>query len=179
MNRLLIVGLGNPGQNYEKTRHNCGFLAARYYAEHNNFPEFQLDKRFDSLISEKEHVLIALPQTFMNTSGLAVKKIRDYYKIETQNIVIIHDEIDLPLGSYKKSQDKSSAGHKGVQSTIDLLGTKDFIRYRLGIAPATPNQKVKAEEIVLKKLTKKELEIVNEVIKNVAADIATTLVPTI
>ncbi len=179
MNKLLIIGLGNPGKSYEKTRHNCGFMAARYYVEHNNFPEFKIDKRFDGLISEKEHIIIALPQTFMNASGLTVKKIRDYYKIENQNIIVIHDEIDLPLGSYRKSQDRSSAGHRGVQSIIDLLGTKDFIRYRIGIAPISPDKKIKAGEIVLKKLTKKELEMINEVIKNVATDIATTLVPTI
>lgn len=171
--KILIIGLGNPGPEYEKTKHNCGFMLVRYFIEFNQFPALKFDKQFNSLIAEKGDIIVALPQAFMNASGQVVKKIADYYSIKHQNIIVIHDEIDLPLGSYRKSQDKSSAGHKGVQSIIEHLKTKDFIRYRIGIAPS-PEKKIKAEKIVLKKFSKKELEKINEVIKNAAIDIIAT-----
>lgn len=178
----LIVGLGNPGKKYEKTRHNCGFLTVQYFASANRFPEFAFAKKFNSLISQKDEIILVLPQTFMNESGRAVKKIKDFYKISPENILIIHDDIDLKLGAFKICQKRGAAGHKGVQSIIDALKTKNFIRCRIGIAclPAShgrqisklSSKKIKAEDFVLKKFSKKELAILEEVIKKIAEEIS-------
>jgi len=142
----LIIGLGNPGKEYEKTRHNAGFLAVDKIIENFQFSIFNFQLKFNAEISQgiinNEKVISVKPQTFMNGSGQAVKAIADYYKIKPEDIIVIHDDLDIPLGKYKISKGKSSAGHKGVQSIIDLLGTKNFTRIRIGIgAKQIPNSK--------------------------------------
>lgn len=148
----LIVGLGNPGSKYEKTRHNLGFMVIDFLIE---------NEQFDS-----KKVKLIKPQTFMNNSGQAVKEITDYYKIDVKDIVVIHDDIDLPLGEIKIQQDRNSAGHKGVQSIIDALGTKDFIRVRIGIRPEELT--LDTEKFVIQKFTPEEEKIVQETIKKAA-----------
>lgn len=160
----LIIGLGNPGEEYKLTRHNCGFLTLNYIAEKNKFPEFEENKKLNSLIAKKEMTILALPQTFMNDSGLAVKKIKDLYKIKPEDIFVIHDDADLLLGNYKISFDKNSAGHKGVESIIKNLKTKKFWRARIGI---NAKKRIPAEKIVLKKFSKKEMEMVEKIIKEI------------
>lgn len=142
----LIVGLGNPGKKYEKTRHNLGFWAID-----------KLQKQ-----APKDAILLK-PDTFMNKSGKAVKEKAAYYKIKPQDIWIIHDDIDLPLSEFKISRGQGSAGHKGVQSVIDELGTKDFNRIRLGICPASGKpQNVK--DFVLQKFTAEEKKTIAKVL---------------
>ncbi|MBU4299127.1 aminoacyl-tRNA hydrolase [Patescibacteria group bacterium] len=179
---FLIVGLGNPGKKFEQTRHNIGFRAIDKIAA--NFPPPFIQKRagFNAQISNGEiagtKVILAKPQTFMNLSGKAVKILMSNVKcpapkgrgspnaVERQmsNILVVHDDIDLPLGKIKISVGRSSAGHKGVQSIIDELGTKNFIRFRIGICPKTGKPK-NAESFVLKKFSCDEGKIVNEVIE--------------
>lgn len=165
---FLIVGLGNPGQKYEKTRHNIGFWAADEIAAAFGFSAFVLQSKFNAQISKSEiagkKVILAKPQTFMNLSGGAVKKIIKNLKLEIRNLIVIHDDLDLPLGKIKISISRGSAGHKGVESIIKELGTKGFVRLRLGICPETEKPE-NPEGFVLQKFTKDEEKIANEVIK--------------
>ncbi len=151
----IIVGLGNPGEKFKNTRHNVGFMAIDFFAKENNFPEFELSKKYDSLISEKDDVILAEPETFMNESGKAVKLILKNQKEGA--LVVVHDDIDLPLGKIKFSKDSGAGGHKGVGSIIQELGNNNFIRLKIGIA----TDDKKAEEVVLKKFTKDEETILN------------------
>ena len=144
---FLIVGLGNPGKKYENTRHNVG------------------SRIIDELESlEFGKVILVKPATFMNESGKAIKSLYTKYKIrDTRYLIIVHDDIDLPLGSIKISKGSGSAGHKGVQSIIDTLGTKNFLRLRVGIQPKS-GKPDRAEDFVLKKFTKSEEKILKEII---------------
>jgi len=155
----LIIGLGNPGTKYKKTRHNIGFMVIDFLIKNEEF--------------NSKKVKLIKPQTFMNNSGQEVKKIVDYYKIPIENIIIIHDDIDLSLGEIKVQQNRSSAGHKGVQSIIDNLGTQDFIRMRIGIKPE--ELKINTEKFVIQKFTEEEQEIINKTINKAATLIATAL----
>jgi PTH1 family peptidyl-tRNA hydrolase len=161
-NMNLIVGLGNPEKKYEKTPHNIGFKVLDTFQERYNFPEFEIDE--DAQVSKKGNTILIKPLTYMNNSGLAVKKIARYYKIPTENVLVVQDEIYVPLGEIKESVDKTSAGHKGIQSIIDQLGSKNFSRIRIGIN--TDNNEKDLTEIVLKPLKKQEQEILNEAIED-------------
>lgn len=148
----LIVGLGNPGKKYEHTRHNAGFLAiSQFQKQHEEFKEWKFNKKFNAEISpatiNNEKVMLAKPQTFMNSSGMAVKAMVQFYKLEPKDVWVIHDDLDLPLGTLRIKTGGSSAGHNGVQSIIDVLGT-DFARFRIGIAEEEKNEE--AEQFVLK-----------------------------
>jgi peptidyl-tRNA hydrolase, PTH1 family len=183
----LIVGLGNPGKKYETTRHNTGFMAVDAIASKLQITNYKLQINFNSEISEgtigDEKIILAKPQTFMNESGKAVKAVASYYKIPAENIIVIHDDLDIPIGEYKIVQDRGSAGHKGVQSIIDALETKDFIRIRIGIGienkpldSSTAGEslgasKIPTEAFVLKNFTKEKKEIIDEVIEKIAKEI--------
>ena len=140
----IIIGLGNPGKKYKNTRHNVGFMAINKFAETNNFPEFKLDRKSNSLLSEKDGALLVKPQTFMNESGKAVKEVLKNKPME--NLIIIHDDIDLPVGKIKIIKERGSAGHKGVESTIQNIGNDGLIRFRIGIGG---QNSAKAKKIVL------------------------------
>jgi len=144
---VLIVGLGNPGREYEKTRHNIGFRV------------------IDGLAKNKLSGFVLLkPETFMNKSGDAVIEAVNFYKIEPADLWIIHDDIDLPLGELKISKNRGSAGHKGVDSIIKRLGTKDFNRVRIGICPESGKPEA-VEKFVLENFTKTEEETIKKVIE--------------
>jgi len=137
----LIIGLGNPGPQYFNTRHNFGFLAANFLQDSlPGFSGWQANEKFKALLSEGqidgEKILLAKPQTFMNNSGQAAKLIADFYKLEPADILVLHDDLDLPLGEIRVSRNSGAAGHKGARSVIEKLGTKNFLRVRLGIKPA-------------------------------------------
>lgn len=144
-----LIGLGNPGEEYENTRHNTGRIVTTAFCEEKEFGEFEFDKKTKALTVEskigKEKVLAVLPETFMNNSGLSVKKIVTSSK-KASDMVVIHDDIDLALGRFKISLGKGSAGHKGVESVMRAVKTKDFYRVRVGITPATPKGKLKKPE---------------------------------
>jgi len=135
----LIVGLGNPGEKYENTRHNLGFLVMDHYLKHLGTSKVDWDHsaKLKSDISTftvaEEKVLLAKPQTYMNNSGLAVQLLKDFYKIEDEDIWIVYDELDLPVGSIKIRFGGAAAGHHGVESVMEAIGTDKFWRFRLGI----------------------------------------------
>jgi len=154
----LVVGLGNPGKKYEKTRHNIGFRV--------------IDKLESFDFAQNENIILLKPDNFMNNSGRAVKKYLTYNKISPQNLIIIHDDIDLPFETVKISKGSSSAGHKGVQSIIDTLGTKNFYRIRIGIRQDTITKKQDTSDFVLKNFSKSEEEKLPEIIKKVAEEVS-------
>jgi PTH1 family peptidyl-tRNA hydrolase len=175
---ILVVGLGNPGQKFEKTRHNLGFWVLDEFVREYNFPGFKFSKKFNSEISEgflnEEKIILAKPQTFMNNSGKAVKKLIENWKIKSEKLFVIHDDIDLNLGEIKVVKNRGAAGHKGVKSIIDALGTKNFIRVRIGIE----NQESRIgniEKFVLKKFNRDEKKVVDKVIKEAIEAIAMIL----
>ena len=158
---FLIVGLGNPGFKYKKTRHNVGFMALDSLQKANNFPKFRQNKKAKAEVTNGQingqKVFLAKPQTYMNSSGEAVKFLTKENGFTENSLIIVHDDFDLPLGEVKVSQNSGSGGHHGAQSIIDHLKTQNFTRLRLGIRPADKPQgaaDLKAENFVLKKFSK-------------------------
>lgn len=137
-----IVGLGNPGEKYELTRHNAGRIALASFLKTHEMPTPVASSKYASLISESDDVFLMFPETFMNKSGSAVAKIVTSAK-KAKNLIVVYDDVDLPLGSIKISFGRSSGGHNGVESIIKTLKTKDFVRIRVGICPATPTGKLR------------------------------------
>jgi len=131
----LIVGLGNPGKQYEFTRHNIGFLALDYLSEQLQSPINQA--KFKGLLGEgkykNERVLLLKPMTYMNLSGESIREVMDFYKIEIQDVLVIYDDLDLPNGSLKLRYKGGSGGHNGIKSIIHHLKTEEFKRIRMGI----------------------------------------------
>ncbi|MHB1316800.1 MAG: aminoacyl-tRNA hydrolase [Minisyncoccota bacterium] len=131
----LIVGLGNPGKEYENTRHNAGVMVLEQIRQKWDFPNWTKDSMSNSLMSrgilDIRQVTFMFPQTFMNLSGTAVRHFVD--EEVSQKFVVIYDDLDIPLGQIKMSFDRSSGGHNGVQSIIDTLGSGEFVRIRIGI----------------------------------------------
>lgn len=167
---ILIVGLGNPGGKFEKTRHDLGFRIIDEFARNYKFSDFKLEKKFLAKISQggikRQKIILAKPQTFMNNSGKAVKLLTKPYTLNPKTLIIVHDDIDIPLGKIRIVKNRGAAGHKGVQSIIDELGTKNFVRFRIGIQPTTYNlQLTTLEDLVLQKFTKEEEKTLKEVIK--------------
>ena len=159
----IIIGLGNPGKQYENTRHSFGFRVLDFLVGRPSLGEGGWDEKYSSKFIKLEDVILAKPQTFMNKSGEAVKEILKYY--DNAQLIVIHDELDLPLGSIRVQKDISAAGHNGVQSIIDELGTKDFIRIRLGIDNPQTRGQIPGDDFVLQKFTEQEEQIVNEVLE--------------
>jgi len=164
----IIIGLGNPGEKYENTWHNIGFMVLDEYIKENNFPDFSFNKKFISEISEKsvdgEKIIIVRPQTYMNESGKAVKSIMDFYKSRASNLIIIHDDVDLLVSKIRISFNRGSAGHKGVQSIFQETGKEDFVRIRIGVSPQKGRKK--AINAVLKKIGDNEKTKVKKSVKN-------------
>ncbi|MEK9135045.1 MAG: aminoacyl-tRNA hydrolase [Patescibacteria group bacterium] len=152
---ILIVGLGNPGSEYKNTRHNIG---ARIVSE------------LKSL--NLKGVILAEPTTFMNESGKAVKSLlrslasKREAKLLSNNLIVIHDDLDIPLGEFKIQKNRGSAGHKGVQSIIDALGAKDFNRIRIGICPEN-GKPADIEKFVLQNFTKTEEKTLKQTIPTI------------
>jgi PTH1 family peptidyl-tRNA hydrolase len=165
----IIVGLGNPGKQYENTRHNAGFMAVEALAKELGL-KWKNNKKFKADLSQGDDVILIKPLTFMNDSGSGVALALAYYKLSPEKLTVIHDDLDLELGKYKISLDSTSAGHKGVQSIIDQLKTKNFKRIRIGIKPsqATP---MPAEKYVLQKFNESELAVINQIIKQVLKEL--------
>jgi PTH1 family peptidyl-tRNA hydrolase len=173
----LIIGLGNPGFRYRKTRHNAGFIALDYIQKNiGGFSKWKNEKKFAAEISKNTglKIILAKPQTYMNNSGIAVKSLMAYGKWQIADLVVIHDDFDLPIGSFKLEKEKGSAGHKGVQSIINSLGTNSFQRLRIGTRPVNATKRPKADlsaealakagDYVLKKFTREERAIIEKTI---------------
>jgi len=173
--KYIVVGLGNPGDEYMNTRHNTGRLAVEFFANAHQFPEFYSDKKIKSDASKKEYgnkaITLLLPNTFMNKSGTAVKKLVVNKKV-AERMIIIHDDIDIPFGSIRIVFGRGSGGHKGVESIIRAVKTKDFVRIRVGVAPISPSGKIKKPigetkvyDFLLGVFKKKELEELQNIFK--------------
>lgn len=160
---IVIVGLGNPGEQYKNTRHNVGFMAVDAFAEKNNFPEFKLQKKSNALVSENiingNKVILAKPQTFMNESGKSVKQLAS--NAET-DLIIIHDDIDLPAGKLKIIKERGSAGHKGVESIIQNIGNDGLVRFRVGVGGQND---IKAMKVVLKNFSEGEKKLIADALE--------------
>jgi len=179
----IIAGLGNPGEKYNKTRHNIGFMFLDFVAQNHDL-SWHDDKKFNALVTKHEDLILVKPSTFMNNSGQSIQAILSYYKLLSkkfgiinkkdsdlsQVLTVIHDDLDIELGKYKVSTNSRSAGHNGVQSIINHLKTKNFKRIRIGIKGTKPN-KMPTEKFVLGKFSPEELE----TIKNNFLDIFNTL----
>lgn len=176
---FLIVGLGNPGKKYVRTRHNLGYralnLVCQKWKEKYGFPEWKTSSNQKAHLSrgkiKNKKVILAKPSTFINRSGLAVKSLVKTYNLSPRSLFIVHDDIDISLGKIKISKDRGAAGHKGVQSIIDRLGTKKFVRFRIGIYPQNQNQNLKVnkdtEEFVLQRFGKKENKTIESVLQKI------------
>ena len=142
---MIIVGLGNPGEEYEETRHNTGRIIVSAFAKKIG-AEFEFDKKSNALVAEgkegKTKITFVLPETFMNKSGNAVGKFVANAK-KAKELVVVHDDLDLPLGRMKISFNKSSGGHKGVESVMRAIKTEAFWRLRVGISKAAAGGKTK------------------------------------
>ncbi|QGS52448.1 aminoacyl-tRNA hydrolase [Spiroplasma tabanidicola] len=163
----LIVGLGNPGKQYELTRHNTGFIAIDflldYYQYQNTKEDFKSILYFSSINNEK--VIFAKPQTYMNLSGEALIMIMHFYKIKTEDIIIIYDDKDLELGRIRFREQGSSGGHNGIKNIIKHLGCEKFNRIKIGIDPPAENFKI--VDWVLSKLSQEEIQIIKSSVNNI------------
>ncbi len=168
---LLIIGLGNPGQKFQKTRHNLGWqvldLLQKKWKKEHNFSNWKKVKKFKAEINKgkigNKKIILVKPLTFMNLSGQAIKLLISYYKIQPKDLFVIHDDIDIPLGKIKISKNQGAAGHKGIQSMIEELGTKNFARLRIGIKPENSKPK-NVEKFVLLKVNKNDEKNIEEAI---------------
>jgi PTH1 family peptidyl-tRNA hydrolase len=169
----LIIGLGNPDKKYQNTRHNLGKKIIK------DFVEKQLGGSFLSkanLLAETYETgqgtsknIFAIPTEYMNNSGLTVQKIAQFYKISPNDIYVIHDDLDLPIGEYKIQFDRGPAGHNGIKSIIENLNTQQFNRLRIGISK--PQNNVPVEDYVLQPLLKEETIIIKDIIPKIFDDL--------
>ncbi|MBI4427110.1 MAG: aminoacyl-tRNA hydrolase [Candidatus Magasanikbacteria bacterium] len=174
----LIVGLGNPGKTYAKTRHNAGFMVLdklREELKENNISGWELSKKFNAEVCgcaiNGNKIVLAKPMTFMNDSGQAVQLIARFYKLTPADLIVVHDDKDIKLGEIKIQTNRSSAGHNGAQSIIDQIGTQNFTRVRVGIAPENPKKMSDTAKFVLKKFGLFEKKKVDEAIKQTVREI--------
>ena len=164
----IVVGLGNPGARYKDTRHNIGFqvldeLARRWRSEN-------WKRRFEAEVSEHRAggpVLLVKPQTFMNLSGTAVREAAKFYKVESKDIIVIHDDLDLPTGRLRIRERGGAGGHKGIDSMIGQLGTDEFVRVKFGIS--RPPAEWDTADYVLGRFSSEEQPTINQTI-SLAAD---------
>lgn len=154
----LIVGLGNPDKEYDKTRHNVGFMIIDNYLGSVNW-----SNKFNALYCEKvingEKIIFVKPLTYMNNSGNAVGEFVRYFNIDSKDILVIQDDLDLNVGDYKLKMHSSSGGHNGIKSIIASLGNQDFPRLKVGIGSVKKDEVI---DYVLGKFSKSELEVLNE-----------------
>ena len=169
----LVVGLGNPGEKYAQTRHNTGFMVLdeiikRYVASSH------VNKKLGAILYflDKERLLLK-PQTFMNRSGGPVANIVRFYKIAPENLLVIHDDVDLTFGDIKHQFARGSAGHKGVESIVESLGTSKFNRARVGIG--RPSIQMETDAWVLQKFSEEEKEKLQEIVSKAVGMIVSWL----
>ncbi len=143
----LVIGLGNPGEEYERTRHNIGRMAVESFADSIDITEWKPDSAARSLLGQgtlgSAKVICALPETFMNKSGLAAAYLAKAKRVKAENVIVVHDDMDMPAGKIKLSFDRGSGGHRGIESIIKALKTREFVRVRVGVSPTTPGGKLR------------------------------------
>ncbi|MHB0800194.1 aminoacyl-tRNA hydrolase [Bacillus thuringiensis] len=164
----LIVGLGNPGREYELTRHNIGFMAIDELAKRWNISlnEQKFKGVFGAGFVNGEKVILLKPLTYMNLSGESIRPLMDYYKIDVEDFVVMYDDLDIPVGKLRLRMKGSAGGHNGVKSMISHLGTQEFQRIRMGID--RPKNGMKVVDYVLGRFTSEEIPDVNHSIEKAA-----------
>ena len=179
----LIMGLGNPGDEYHHTPHNVGFAALESlytYLEKNHYSPtpWKMDKKSNALLAQctmHDHtVILAKPQTFMNLSGISIKSLTENWQLKTGNCIVLHDDIDLVQGTIRIRNNGSSAGHKGIQNIIDVLGTQEFARVRIGVRPTLDFQG-DTTAFVLKKMSKTTQQMFAHVYELVVQELLTLI----
>lgn len=162
----LIVGLGNPGKEYENTRHNTGFMAIDEYAKVNNinFNKNKFDGLYADILVNNEKVILLKPQKYMNLSGEVIYKYMDYFKIKKEDILVIYDDMDLEVGSFKIRYKGGSAGHNGLKNIESNISSNEYKRIKIGISK---NKNIDTVNYVLGKFTQEEKEKLDEVLKNI------------
>lgn len=155
---ILVVGLGNPGKRYELSRHNAGFLVLDRFAFQQNISINQttLDARIGKGKIAERSILLAKPQTFMNLSGTAVRMLMDYFRVDLKDVIVVHDDLDLPFRTIRLKAGGGHGGHKGLISIIDHVGGGDFLRVRIGIG--RPALKTMVEGYVLSPFSGEEMK---------------------
>ena len=166
----LIIGLGNPGPEYLNSRHNLGFMVLDSLHAHYKFENWK--SKFDGMYASKrfgsEKIILVKPQTYMNLSGFCVAKFKQFFKVDDGNIFVIYDDIDLGFGNKKLKQGGGDAGHKGVRSISQHLGTKNFNRIRIGIG--RPKEKKDVSSFVLSNFSTTEIDSAQTLIKSLCED---------
>lgn len=182
----IIAGLGNPGKEYEGTRHNTGRIVLEYFRKKNDFSEWREDKKARALVSDGkvdgEKAMLICPEGFMNNSGKSLALVVKSKKA-AEKLTVVYDDIDLAIGTLKISFDRGSGGHKGLESIIKALKTRAFARIRIGISPATPFGKLKKPhgeeaviDFIMKKFGSKEQEVFKKVSKKAGEAILSIVV---
>ena len=173
----LIVGLGNPGDKYENTRHNIGFMAIDFILRDNKYITAKPGKEFKSetftFKNNGETIVFLKPQTYMNDSGQALKVICNFFKLDLrEDLLVIHDEVDLPFGALRLNKDSSAAGHNGIKSIIDELKTQNFHRLRIGIESRSSKKELPTDAFVLQNFTEEQLKKIHgEILPQAKAEI--------
>ncbi len=173
----LIVGLGNPGEKYQNNRHNVGFGVVDKLQNDLGLSTYELRKKFEALVVEGRELMLVKPQTFMNDSGKAVAAIKNFYKIDLDDIYIVHDDLDIALGNYKIQHGKGPQVHNGLLSIEEKLGTDQFWNIRVGVEnrAVRGNKGVPGVVYSLQDFTLPERKIVDTVVAQVAGDLLTRL----
>lgn len=158
----MIVGLGNPGKEYENTRHNIGFMVIDHYAKSKNvnFKE-KFNGMYAKIAYQNETVILLKPLSYMNLSGTIVKKYLNYYNIDYQDILIIQDDLDMPVGKIKLKYKGSCGGHNGIRNIIDNLKTEEFKRFKIGI---DKDNDISTKDYVLGKFSQEDMEKINKIL---------------
>jgi PTH1 family peptidyl-tRNA hydrolase len=168
---FLVVGLGNPGKEYAATRHNIGFIFLDYLAEKYRFTfkgsKWQAETAKD--LSWGYPVLFVKPLTYMNRSGVAVRAIADFHQVDSSRIIVIHDDLDLPLGRTKIITNRGAGGHNGIRSLIEHLGGNDFVRVRVGIG--RPDNRERVSDFVLSRFGQDETPMLLEELHSIEAGV--------
>lgn len=166
----LVVGLGNPGKQYEKNRHNVGFMAIDVFANKHDI-ELSVKKKkalFGKGRFNGEEVILLKPQTFMNLSGEAVLYLASFLKIKSEDIIVVADDSDLPLGMIRIRKNGSSGGHNGIKSLIYSLKTSNFPRVRIGIGRPPEDSGIELSDYVLQDFTEEEFKVIRSILDDVA-----------
>jgi PTH1 family peptidyl-tRNA hydrolase len=174
----LIIGIGNPDEEYQNTRHNVGFMLVDYITKKNDSDDFEFNKKLNSLTSKGKldgsTMIFAKPQTYVNKTGEAAAKLKNFYKVKPEQILVIQDDLDIPFGNTKISFEKNSGGHRGIESIMKSLKTKKFYRLRIGLAkPALQKARQQSDKkrdefvvkMVLSKFTPSEQEDIKKIFK--------------
>lgn len=160
----LVIGLGNPGEKYEKSRHNIGFRVVDKLGEILGEEKFVVEKRWEAEVMKVGNFVLVKPNTFMNDSGRSVRKIKDYFKIDLDDVWVAHDDLDIVLGEYKMQKSKGPKIHNGLKSVEENLRSIEFWRIRVGVDGRGGKRRESGERYVLKDFGKKEGGVVEKVV---------------